>query len=379
MTANKVLRLTHGDVPLPVFLPDATLGAVRGTDATDLENVGIQAVVMNVFHLMQKPGSSTIAALGGLHDMAGWRRPIITDSGGFQAYSMIRQNPKWGKISDAGIRFKPENGDREFQLTPEKSVQLQLAYGADVVICLDDCTHVDDTPEEQEFAVVRTVRWAKRCKEEFQRQVKQRKQATDAPRPQIFGVIQGGGNLELRKRCAESLLEIGFDGFGYGGWPLDADGKLLTHILGATRSYIPAEFPMHALGVGQPENVRVCYDLGYEIFDSALPTRDARNGRMYVWKTDPENPDFSHAPRWYDSLYIDDDKHIKDDRPFSPHCDCLTCTRYSVGYLRHLHKANDTLYYRLATLHNLRFMTQLMNALRLPAPAVQELETETEE
>jgi len=136
---------------------------------------------------------------------------------------------------------------------------------------------------------------------------------------------------------------------------------------------------MHALGVGQPENVRVCYGLGYEIFDSALPTRDARNGRMYVWKTDPENPDFSHAPRWYDSLYIDDDKHIKDDRPFSPHCDCLTCTRYSVGYLRHLHKANDTLYYRLATLHNLRFMTQLMNALRLPAPAVQELETETEE
>src|ERR1700731_851531 len=143
----KTLSLVHGTLPLPTFLPDATLGVVRSVDATDLETVGIDAVVMNVFHLMQKPGSSTIGALGGLHGMAGWPHPIITDSGGFQAYSLIRQNPKFGRLSDAGIRFKPEGADREFQLTPEKSIQLQLSYGADVVICLDDCTHVDDTPE----------------------------------------------------------------------------------------------------------------------------------------------------------------------------------------------------------------------------------------
>ena len=363
--AEKILRLVHGDVPLPTFLPDATHGVVRATAADDLERVGIDALVMNVFHLMQKPGTSTLHALGGMHKMAGWNRPIITDSGGFQAYSLIRQNAKFGRISDAGIRFKPEGAEREFQLSPEKSVQLQLAYGADVVICLDDCTHVDDSPAEQELSVARTIRWAERCKDEFTRQLRQRKLAPDAPRPLLFGVVQGGGLLPLRRQCAEALTAIGFDGYGYGGWPLDASGNLLTEMLAAVRSHIPAEFPLHALGVGQPENVRVCHALGYDIFDSALPTRDARTGRLYVWKTDPAQPDFT-LPKWYDTLYIDDDKHIKTDRPLSAYCDCPTCARYAVGYLRHLHKTNDTLFYRLTTLHNLRFMVQLMSALRNP-------------
>ena len=359
------LSLVHGELPLPAYLPDATLGVVRSMDASDLETVGIRALVMNVFHLMQKPGSSTIAALGGLHKMSGWPHPIITDSGGFQAYSLIRQNAKFGKLSDSGIRFKPEGAEREFQLSPEKSVQLQLAYGTDVVICLDDCTHVDDTPAEQSLSVERTIRWAKRCKEEFVRQIRQRKAAPDAPRPLLFGVVQGGGDLALRRQCAEALLEIGFDGYGYGGWPLDGQGNLLLEVLEATRSYIPSEFPMHALGVGHPESVVACARLGYGIFDCALPTRDARTGRLYTFPSDPTAPDFQFTDRWFRTLYIDDDKHIKTDRPISPGCDCLTCTRYSVGYLRHLHKCGETLYFRLATLHNLRFMAQLIQRLRL--------------
>lgn len=358
------LTLRRGELALPTFLPDATLGAVRGVDAVDLETVGIQALVMNVFHLMQKPGTSTIHALGGLHKMAHWPHPIVTDSGGFQAYSLIRQNPKFGRLTDQGFRFKPEGAEREFLLTPEKSVQLQLAYGADVVICLDDCTHVDDSEAAQRASVARTISWAKRCKTEFVNQLRQRKIGEDEARPLLFGVVQGGGSEALRQECAEALLEIGFDGYGYGGWPLDAQGDLLCDLLAATRAFIPPQFPMHALGIGQPESVVTCYRLGYGLFDCALPTRDARVGRLYVWKSDPNAPDFRLSGRWRDTLYIDDDKHIKTDRPISPGCDCPTCARYSVGYLRHLHKCGETLFFRLATLHNLRFMTQLMELLR---------------
>ena len=302
-TLNSQLSTTHGSLRLPIYLPDATLGVVRAVDASDLRQVGIEALVMNVFHLMQKPGSSTIAALGGLHKMADWDAPIITDSGGFQAYSMVRQNAKFGSLNDEGIRFKPEGAEREFQLTPEKSVQLQMAYGADVVICLDDCTNAGDSGEEQQRSVARTIAWSKRCKAEFVKQLTARKIAyapeikpEDAPRPLLFGVVQGGGQAALRQACARALLDIGFDGYGYGGWPLDANGSLLSDMLQATREAIPPQFPMHALGIGSPESVILCSQMGYGIFDCALPTRDARNGRLYVWKSDPATVDFtSHS------------------------------------------------------------------------------------
>jgi queuine tRNA-ribosyltransferase len=361
--AEAMLHLAHGDLALPAYLPDATLGVVRGVDATDLEQAGVEAVVMNVFHLMQKPGSSTIQALGGLHRMAGWQHPIITDSGGFQAYSLIRQNPKFGTLGDRGITFLPEGSDRKFQLTPEKSVALQIAYGADIVICLDDCTHSDDALEEQRRSVTRTTRWAARCKEEFERQMRQRGLG-EGSRPLLFGVVQGGNSKELRQECAETLLEIGFDGYGYGGWPLDAEGQLLHDMLAYCRSLIPDQFPMHALGVGHPGSIVACTELGYQIFDSALPTRDARNGRLYAYTSDPRSADFSLRGDWYRTLYIHDKKHIKTALPISPGCDCHTCASYTVGYLHHLHKCNDTLFFRLATIHNLRFMSTLVDLLR---------------
>jgi queuine tRNA-ribosyltransferase len=362
MTTHTTLPLPHGELVLPAFLPDATLGAVRATDAGDLRAVGVRALVMNVFHLMQKPGSSTIDALGGLHAMANWDGPIITDSGGFQAYSMIRQNPKFGRLSDQGIAFQPEGADRKYQLTPEKCVQLQLAYGADVVICLDDCTHVDDAASEQRMSVQRTVRWARRCREEFDLQVAQRRLPPER-RPKLFAVIQGGGDHGLRRECAEALLAIGFDGYGYGGWPLDGKGGLVAETLAYTRELIPPRFPMHALGVGQPANVAACHSMGYAIFDCALPTRDARKGRLYVYRGDPGEPGFRLRGDWYDYLYIDDKKHIKANVPLDPSCDCYTCQRYTTGYLHHLHKIGETLALRLATIHNLRFMARLMEVL----------------
>ncbi|MBN1230503.1 MAG: tRNA guanosine(34) transglycosylase Tgt [Anaerolineales bacterium] len=352
----KLLSLPHGDFLYPVFLPDATSGVVRSLNSADLEEIGIQALVMNTFHLMQKPGSSTIQALGGLHQMTSWENPILTDSGGFQAYSVIRENPKNGSLSDKGIFFFREGDKRKFQLTPEKTIQLQINYDSDVVICLDDCTHVDDDFLVQEKAVERTVAWAKRCKTEFSRLTEK---IEPGSRPVIFAVVQGGGSLELRNRCAEQLLEIGFDGYGFGGWPLDSEGNLLEDILCYTRSLIPDEFPMHALGVGHPESIQMCYQMGYQIFDCALPTRDARRGRLFTFTDIP-----SVQGDWFKYLYIADDKFIKDTRPISETCDCPTCQRYSRGYLHHLFKISETAYYRLATIHNLRFMVQLENLLR---------------
>jgi queuine tRNA-ribosyltransferase len=360
MADRAELSIRDKHLKLPVFLPDATSGYVRAVDSRDLELVRIQALVMNTFHLMQKPGSSTIQAFNGLHRFSGWDGAIITDSGGFQAYSLIHQSDKFGTLSDDGIIFRPEGKNRKFILTPEKSIQLQLSYDSDVVICLDDCTHVDASREEQEISVDRTIAWAKRCKDEYLHQVDQR-QLAEVERPLIFAVIQGGGYADLRKKCAHSLLEIGFDGYGYGGWPLDSEGNLLTEMVRLTRSLIPANLPMHALGIGHPENLMKTYEIGYDLFDCALPTRDARHGRLMRF-TQPPGSSFSKED-WFEHIYIHDKKHIKDSRPISEYCDCPVCSHYSLGYLHHIFKTGDWLYHRLATLHNLRFMTQLTEHL----------------
>ena len=356
------LSLPHGALRLPTFLPDATLGVVRAVDSVDLIHCGVQAVVMNIFHLMQRPGSSTVQALGGLHKMSGWPHPIITDSGGFQAYSLIRQNAKYGKLTDDGIVFKPDGSSRKFQLTPEKCVQLQVAYGADVVMCIDDCTHVDDSPAAQVESVRRTIAWARRCRREFDRLMAQ-KRLDAAERPLLFGVIQGGGSPDLRRQCAEALLEIGFEGYGYGGWPLDSEGELVADMLGLTRQLVPPSYPMHALGVGHPVNITACVGMGYGLFDSALPTRDARRGRLYTF-TEPSARPSATSRDWFRFVYITDDKQIKSNQPVAPACDCLTCRHYTRGYLHHLFQSNEAAFQRLATIHNLRFMAQL--TARLP-------------
>lgn len=362
MTPPSLLRTPHATLTLPTFLPDATLGVVRAVDSVDLEEVGVQGVVMNTFHLMQHPGSSTVQTLGGLHRMSGWPHPIVTDSGGFQAYSLIRQNAKYGKLDEEGISFKPDGAERKFQLTPEKCIQLQLSYGSDIVMCLDDCTHVDDSLEEQQKSVNRTIRWAQRCRREFDKLVKS-KRLTDENRPLLFGVIQGGGSQELRRQCADALFELGFDGYGYGGWPLDSEGQLVDEMLSFTRSLVPAHLPMHALGVGHPLNVTACSTMGYGIFDSALPTRDARRGRLYTLRPG-QRPSTTHND-WFKFIYIQDDKHVKTDQPLDETCDCRVCQRYSIGYMHHLYKQSEATFMRLATLHNLRFMMRLMDALRV--------------
>lgn len=361
--STRSLTLSQGVFPSPIFLPDATFGVVRSVDAQDLAGVGVEAVVMNTFHLMLKPGASTIQSLGGLHQMSGWQKTIVTDSGGFQAYSLIRQNPKFGTLHEKGINFKPEGSQRTYQLTPEKSIQLQMGFGSDVVICLDDCTHVDEGYDEQKISVERTIQWAKKCKKEYQRLIDQKK-LDESARPRIYAVVQGGGYKDLRLRCADALLEIGFDGYGFGGWPLDKEGNLLSEIISYTREIIPAEFPMHALGIGHPLNVLASFDLGYDIFDSAMPTRDARHGRLYTFATSPDDPQAGLTGNWLKYRYINDEPYIRAAGPLSEYCDCPVCQHYSAGYLHHLFKMGDSLFMRLATLHNLRFMSQLCGRIQ---------------
>ena len=254
--------------------------------------------------------------------------------------------------------FRPQNGKDKIILTPEKSIQLQMSYGADVLVCLDDCTNAEDSDEVQRESVRRTIAWAKRCKTEFSKLTHNQQPITN---PLLFGVIQGGGSRALRKECAEALLEIGFDGFGYGGWPLDSQGNLLEDIVGYTRELIPREIAMHALGIGHPQNVVACVKMGYEIFDCAMPTRDARHGRLYAFRDAPAHLSFDD--KWFSYVYVADDKFLKAKEPVSEFCDCPTCQRYSRGYLHHLYHIKDAAFLRLATLHNLRFMAQLVARL----------------
>jgi len=353
---NKKISLLHGDLDLPIFMPDATFGFVRALDSSDLKDCKIQALIMNVFHLMQHPGSNIINNLGGLHKMCSWENPIITDSGGFQAYSIIRNNPKKGSIGNKGIIFKPKASKKKFILTPEKSIRLQLKFGTDMAFCLDYCTHPNDPLKIQIESVQKTIEWAKRSKIEYENYFENSKE-----RPLLYSIIQGGKDFELREECVKALMDLEFDGYGYGGYPFDKDGNLLTEIFTYIRELVPKEIPLFALGVGSPESIVKVYKLGYTLFDSSLPTRDARIGRLYVFNNQ-ENLSFEN--NWYHKIYINKEKYINSKDPISPLCDCLTCQNYSRGYLFHLFERNDSLFRRLASIHNLRFISIIMEKLR---------------
>ena len=366
------LTLPHGTVQLPAFFPDGTRGVVRCVDATDLENCHVPGIVMNTYHLMTKPGATTVKAMGGLNKFTSWKHPIITDSGGFQVFSLIRENASFGEIRPNEIIFRRDG--KKTVLSPEKCIQSQLAYGSDILMALDYCTHPNDPYERQAESVDVTVRWGKKCMDTFEKHTGRRGGrpqpivgggVPDAPQPQLFGIIQGGNEKDLRKRCAEALLEMGYRGFGFGGWPLDEDGKLTEEILAYTAELIPDGMVRYAMGVGRPENIVVCARMGYTLFDCVIPTREARHNRLYVFNDEFESPgDIDLSRNFYRYHYILDDEHRRDARPISKICDCLACKNYSRAYIRHLVSIGDSLGHRLATMHNLRFYTMLMEQLR---------------
>jgi queuine tRNA-ribosyltransferase len=358
MTQPHSLSTRHGALKLPAFLPDGTRGVVRTLDSADLERSGITGLMVNALHLSTHPGTSLVASHGGIHDFMGWPHPVASDSGGFQVYSLIKESSNAGTITNKGFNYRLDRGHKKRTLTPEKCIQKQFMIGADIMFCLDHCTHPDDGEETQLQSVKHTVEWARKCKAEFSRQVEQKNLEGDLPL--LYGIIQGGENRELREQCAAELLEIGFDGFGFGGWPVDDAGGLVDAVA-YVAELIPQELPRHALGIGKPENLIEAFHLGYHTFDCVLPTRDARKKRLYVFEEEPHAG--MRGTDFYRYLYIEDEPFARDTSPIDPGCDCACCQRYSRAYLHHLFQIGEGSAYRLATLHNLRFYTRLISAL----------------
>lgn len=354
------LDTRHGSVALPTFLPDATRASVRAVDTADLRTVGIEAVMVNAMHLAQRPGLRQVRRAGGLHSFMGWDGVIVSDSGGFQVLSLLRRQGNLGAIRGNSVSF--EQDGRKITLTPQKVVEWQFGLGSDVVIALDDCTGPEDSPAEQLASTERTIRWFRQAREAFDVQCRQR--GTDRP-PLLVGVVQGGADPELRRRCVEALVECGAQGFGFGGWPLDGDGVLELEMFRLLATLTPAGAPLFALGVGKPEHLVALTELDRRwVFDCTIPTRDARHGRLYSFVPDIETRGLTPDRNFYRNVYITDEKNARIDEPLCPTCDCPTCRRYSRAYLHHLFRVRDGLADRLATLHNLRFYTRLLEMLR---------------
>lgn len=371
-----------GTLHTPFFMPDATRASVRGLTREDLEKVSVEALVVNTYHLMLQPGEALIKESGGIHAFMDWQRPVLSDSGGYQVYSLIHKNPDLGRITEEGAEFRSVLDGSKHLLTPERSIQIQFDLGVDMMVVLDDPRPNDATEEEIVAAVDRTLRWARRCRDEYDRQV-QTRGLTDADRPLLFGVVQGGMIVSERQRCAEGLVAIGFDGYGLGGRHVDMEGKFLGELVAAIASFIPEDSIRFALGVGTPEDIVRCHSVGWDMFDCVIPTREGRHGRLFLWKNNLQSTnDKAQIPNkaqstnvqneesnildtsFYETINIKNEQFTSDFTAVDPTCDCTLCTKYTRAHLKHLLKVGEPLALRLASEHNLRFYMRLMEQLR---------------
>ena len=274
--------------------------------------------------------------------------------------SLAKKPGSGGRVTDEGVTFRPL-GKKKILLTPEKSIEFQFSLKTDMIVVLDDFTLKTDSYEKASESVERTIKWAKRSKDEFEKQCDKYKYKKI--RPYILGVVQGGDYLDLRAECTQRLTEIGFDGLGYGGWPITQEGYFNYAVAKTIADNSPDDYLLYGLGVGKPEEVVGCTKLGYTIFDCVLPTRDARHKRLYVYKADSMD-EIKTEGDFYSYYVPDKEAHYQDTRPVSTACDCLLCANYSRAYLAHLFRIKEVTAMRLATIHNLRFYSLLMEKLR---------------
>ena len=356
----RYLETPSAAIPLPAFFPDATYGAIRAGAFEDVYAAGLAGCEMNSYHLMTKPGAKLVKSLGGLHSFTGYRGAILTDSGGFQLYSLIRENPDYGEVRDKEIIFRPDMGKEKLTFTPEKCIQVQFQYGSDIMMALDMCTHPDDPVEVQRRSVELTVKWGERCRAEFDKLAKKMEK-----KPLLFGIVQGGSDPDLRMECGRRLEAIGFDGYGFGGWPLDQTGAFRLDILKMAADAMPDGKVKYAMGLGRPEEIAALVEMGYTLFDCVIPTREARHQRLYTWVPGMDTPEGVRRGdgKFYKFLYILDDDHRREAGPVDERCDCLLGRHHSRAYLHHLFKVGDPYALRLATAHNLRFYGRLMELL----------------
>jgi queuine tRNA-ribosyltransferase len=343
-----------------VFFPDATKAVVRTLDSRDIEASHTPGILVNTYHLYADLGRKILTKFGGIREFMGWEGALISDSGGFQVMSLVKQFN--GKVTDEGVSFNL-NRKKKISLTPETSISFQMKLKPDMAVVLDDFTPPTAKEPEARETVERTILWAKRSKDEFEKQCKRLKLIGDK-KPYLLAVVQGGKWQELRAECAERLVKIGFDGYGYGGWPMDEEGNFDYQSAQTIFDHTPKGALLYGLGIGKPDEVVNLVKMGYHIFDCVLPTRDARHGRLYVFKADSIKQIDIHSPDFFGYYVPDKEKNYSDESPVSTACDCLLCTHYSRAYLYHLFKIKDLAALRLATIHNLRFYSLLMEKLQ---------------
>ncbi|MEI6887124.1 MAG: tRNA guanosine(34) transglycosylase Tgt [bacterium] len=343
-----------------LFMPDATYGIVNSASWNDISSVGTKAIVTNTLHLYMNAGDEYILSLGGFKKFTNWSGGVITDSGGFQAYSLV--NRGLGKMFDDKIEFiNPRNGNK-YELTPEKSIDIQLNLRSDVIIVLDDCIHPDSNPQRTEKSVEKTTRWARICKVHFQKRIEELKISDPEYDPMIFCVIQGGKDFKLRKKSFDELADIGFDGFGFGGWPTDTKGIFLDDLikfnsdlvlsLQDNPKYKNKHIFNYAMGVGYPEDIQKCIKWGYNLFDCVIPTRNARHGLLYTLNENME----------VQEIKIGNEKYNLDQTPIKIDSKTEELRSTTRAYLKYLFKIKDPNALRIATMNNLEMYNQIVNS-----------------
>ncbi|MBI3616185.1 MAG: tRNA guanosine(34) transglycosylase Tgt [Candidatus Omnitrophica bacterium] len=350
-----VLTTPHGPVNTPCFMPVGTQGTVKGLTVQDLKSCGIEMILSNVYHLSLRPGQKILETAGGLHRFMGWEGPILTDSGGYQVFSLASLR----KVNDEGVIFSSHVDGAIHHLTPEKVIEFQLAIGSDVVIPLDECVRYPAERQEAEEALNRTIQWAKRSKEQFMlRQAQHERSGVSTVRgepvepragPLLFGIVQGATYPDLRRAAVDQLLGIGFDGYCLGGFSVGEPRGLLFDLLGPVAGSLPVDRPRYLMGMGEPLDLVEAAANGVDLFDCVIPTRHGRNGLAYTW-----------AGR----LNLRNAVYAEDPRPLDESCECEACRTTSRMYIRHLFQTQELLGLRLLSFHNVWFYSKLICAIR---------------
>ena len=346
--AARAGRLTtpHGEVETPVFMPVGTLASVKGLPQEVLEELGVEILLANTYHLYLRPGVEQVRKLGGLHGFMSWPRSILTDSGGFQVFSLNDLR----KVSEEGVTFRSHLDGSSHFFSPESAMQAQIGLGADIIMAFDECTEYPAEPERLRASMELTLRWAERSKNYFEEHKNEVPCNKVSDRTQaLFGIVQGGMDLALRKESAERTIEIGFPGYAIGGLSVGEPRHVTREIVEATVQHLPAERPRYLMGVGTPEEIVEYANLGIDMMDCVLPTRAARHGLLFTSEG---------------RISIKQAQYAGDESPLDPNCVCPICRRYSRAYLRHLYASNEVLAQVLNTIHNLSFYLDTMRAVR---------------
>ncbi|MDD5109593.1 MAG: tRNA guanosine(34) transglycosylase Tgt [Patescibacteria group bacterium] len=356
ISSARISRLAtpHGTVDGPFFMPIATRGAVKHLAADELDAVGASIILSNTYHLSLRPGAALVARGGGLHRLMSWKKPILTDSGGFQVFSLAR----WRKVTDRGVEFRdPTTGQRVF-LTPRRAIAIQRQLGSDILMVLDECVGFTATRDQIAAAVDRTTRWAQAAVPHLPR---------GRRRPLTFAIVQGGVYAPLRKRSAQALVAMPFDGYAIGGLALpgihESRGKMLATV-GQTAALLPPHKPRYLMGVGKPEEILAAVKLGVDMFDCVIPTREARHGRAYVWSQSGRRIGSRGNRLFYHTVQVKNKRLKTRFQPLDKKCKCFCCKNYTAAYLNHLFHVNEPLGQRLVTLHNLKFYLDSMAEIR---------------